>query len=98
MQEKADDCCLSGQFCGDDPKDEVKAPGCRSSTGQSDDAEDDANAPDCCRDKVGPCCDVSCIDRLAMRECEGTAATASPDPDHQSHSEYHIATLVWESR
>ncbi|KAF4472836.1 Cu2+-exporting ATPase [Fusarium albosuccineum] len=37
-------------------------------------ANDDTDAPDCCRGKVGPCCDSSCLDRLAMRECALNAA------------------------
>lgn len=40
-------------------------------------AESDDNAvPDCCRGKRAPCCDVSCLDRLALRECEGGDAAA----------------------
>ncbi|OGM49461.1 putative copper-transporting ATPase [Aspergillus bombycis] len=31
--------------------------------------EDDPNNPSCCRDKPSPCCDVSCLDRIALREC-----------------------------
>lgn len=33
----------------------------------------DNDAPDCCRGKVRPCCDTSCLDRLAMRECAMSA-------------------------
>ncbi|CEL11969.1 hypothetical protein ASPCAL15063 [Aspergillus calidoustus] len=44
--------------------------------------ENDTDAPDCCRGKVGPCCDTSCLDRLAMRECEMSAA-AAPGPNGQ---------------
>lgn len=32
--------------------------------------EEDANRPDCCKDKPYPCCDASCLDRIALRECE----------------------------
>lgn len=39
--------------------------------------------PPCCEGKTSPCCDTSCLDRLALRECEircsepqGTPATA----------------------
>ncbi|KAL7909975.1 E1-E2 ATPase domain-containing protein [Trichoderma velutinum] len=28
-------------------------------------------APPCCEGKVSPCCDQTCLDRLALRECEG---------------------------
>ncbi|CEL11725.1 hypothetical protein ASPCAL14822 [Aspergillus calidoustus] len=33
----------------------------------------DTNTPDCCRGKADPCCDTSCLDRLALRECEMSA-------------------------
>ncbi|KAE8406855.1 E1-E2 ATPase-domain-containing protein, partial [Aspergillus pseudonomiae] len=31
--------------------------------------EADPNKPNCCKDKPSPCCDVSCLDRIALREC-----------------------------
>ncbi|OKP06072.1 hypothetical protein PENSUB_6523 [Penicillium subrubescens] len=31
--------------------------------------ENHTDAPDCCRGKVSPCCDTSCLDSLALREC-----------------------------
>ncbi|KAF5647271.1 Cu2+-exporting ATPase [Fusarium sp. NRRL 52700] len=34
--------------------------------------EDDA--PECCRGKTSPCCNASCIDRIAIRECEMSAS------------------------
>ncbi|OAA64760.1 ATPase, P-type, K/Mg/Cd/Cu/Zn/Na/Ca/Na/H-transporter [Cordyceps fumosorosea ARSEF 2679] len=33
--------------------------------------KDKDNSPDCCAGKTSPCCDTSCLDRLAVRECEG---------------------------
>ncbi|KAJ5362023.1 hypothetical protein N7541_002867 [Penicillium brevicompactum] len=48
--------------------------------------KDQADAPDCCRDKVGPCCDASCIDRLAMRECSINSAASSSDPGRRSNA------------
>ncbi|KAL9469244.1 hypothetical protein ACSS6W_010938 [Trichoderma asperelloides] len=48
---------------------------CSSGKCVDDKTEHDTDAPDCCRGKVGPCCDTSCLDRLAMRECEMNAAT-----------------------
>ncbi|KAM5347903.1 hypothetical protein ACJ41O_007727 [Fusarium nematophilum] len=59
-EEESGDCCSSGGCAGDETKD--------------DKANDDADAPDCCRGKVAPCCDTSCIDRLAIRECEMSTA------------------------
>ncbi|KAL2808225.1 E1-E2 ATPase-domain-containing protein [Aspergillus granulosus] len=32
---------------------------------------DDPNNPSCCSGKAKPCCDVSCLDRIAVRECGG---------------------------
>ncbi|UKZ95705.1 uncharacterized protein TrAFT101_010524 [Trichoderma asperellum] len=48
---------------------------CSSGKCVDDKTEHDTDAPDCCRGKVSPCCDTSCLDRLAMRECEMNAAT-----------------------
>lgn len=41
--------------------------GCCSKLAIEVEAEDEA--PSCCRGKVSPCCDVSCIDRIALRSC-----------------------------
>jgi hypothetical protein len=30
---------------------------------------EDPNNPSCCKDRPSPCCDVSCLDRLALRAC-----------------------------
>lgn len=32
------------------------------------------DAPECCRGKISPCCNASCIDRIAIRECELSAS------------------------
>ena len=32
--------------------------------------------PSCCKDKAFPCCDVSCLDRIALRECENQKPAA----------------------
>lgn len=42
---------------------------------------DKGDAPDCCAGKTSPCCDTSCLDRLAVRECAG-----GPDSMHTSPS------------
>jgi len=31
------------------------------------------DSTDCCRGKSSPCCDESCLDRLALRECDSKA-------------------------
>ncbi|KAM0484014.1 hypothetical protein ACHAP7_003516 [Fusarium lateritium] len=81
-----DSCCDSGD--SDDQPLETKDPGqgepnpgkpnncCSSGKCADDKAKDDTDAPDCCRGKVSPCCDTSCLDRLAMRECEMSAVAA----------------------
>lgn len=38
---------------------------------------EDPNNPSCCKGKSSPCCDVSCLDRLAARECMGQNAGSS---------------------
>ncbi|KAJ5652736.1 hypothetical protein N7507_010162 [Penicillium longicatenatum] len=48
-------------------------------------AENPTDAPACCRGKVSPCCDTSCLDRLALRECE-VSATAVPGPSSQPNT------------
>ncbi|KAI9934845.1 hypothetical protein MW887_000465 [Aspergillus wentii] len=83
-----DACCDS-----DDPASlDTTAPGQRGPTLEKPDdgcppgeftdnkTENDTNAPDCCRGKVNPCCDTSCLDRLALRECE--LAVELPAPRH----------------
>ncbi|KAF9773168.1 hypothetical protein IL306_009074 [Fusarium sp. DS 682] len=45
-------------------------------SGSCEDAIKD-DAPNCCRGKPNPCCNTSCIDRLAMRECELSASQKS---------------------
>ncbi|KAJ5972210.1 Cu2+-exporting ATPase [Penicillium vulpinum] len=62
--------------------------------------ENDTDAPDCCRGKVGPCCDMSCLDRLAMRECETSAGGLNGQPDtcgeatdHKACSQHSLSAL-----
>ncbi|EAU37469.1 hypothetical protein ATEG_02507 [Aspergillus terreus NIH2624] len=31
--------------------------------------EEESDIPSCCKDKPSPCCDVSCLDRIALRGC-----------------------------
>ena len=75
-----DSCCDSGH--GDAEPLETEDPGQKKSNDEKpadsccaagectdNEVENDTNVPDCCRGKV-KCCDASCLDRLAMRECE----------------------------
>ncbi|KAL7920986.1 p-type copper atpase [Trichoderma austrokoningii] len=56
---------------------------CSSGKCEDDKTQLDTEKPDCCRGKVTPCCDTSCLDRLATRECEMNAATVL-GPDAQT--------------
>ncbi|SPQ19237.1 01aa111b-11b9-4dad-8335-2b0e810ac5af [Thermothielavioides terrestris] len=57
-----DDCC--------DPK--HATPGCGKGccSAPTPPRPDDTPVPSCCEGKAAPCCDESCLDRLALRECE----------------------------
>lgn len=37
---------------------------------------EDPENPSCCEGKASPCCDVSCIDRIALRECDVSSGTS----------------------
>ncbi|KAH7114790.1 p-type copper atpase, partial [Dactylonectria macrodidyma] len=88
-----DSCCDGGD--SDAEPLETKDPGqgepnqekpddcCSSGKCADDKAKDVTDAHDCCRGKVGPCCDTSCLDRLAMRECE-MSAVAAPGANAQT--------------
>ncbi|KAI9371373.1 E1-E2 ATPase-domain-containing protein [Aspergillus egyptiacus] len=45
--------------------------GCGNITGNEGDAQEDPSNPSCCKDKTSACCDSSCLDRIALRECKG---------------------------
>ncbi|EHK47677.1 hypothetical protein TRIATDRAFT_291026 [Trichoderma atroviride IMI 206040] len=60
---------------------------CSSGRCEDEKAPDDTDQPDCCRGKVSPCCDTSCLDRLAMRECEMNAAVLGPGAQTNACSE-----------
>lgn len=91
-----DSCCDGGDSDAEPLETKDPGPGepnqeksddcCSSGKCADDKAEDDSDAPDCCRGKVGPCCDTSCLDRLAMRECE-MSAVAAPGANAQTKSE-----------
>lgn len=38
---------------------------------------EDPKNPSCCKGKSSPCCDTSCLDRIAARECTGQGAGSS---------------------
>ena len=74
-------CCQGSRCDGQDSKDVKpleKSDDCCSPTNEKcadSQVENLSDAPDCCRGKSSPCCDTSCLDRLAMRECESSATT-----------------------
>ena len=45
---------------------------------------EDLDKPSCCKDSPSPCCDVSCLDRLALRACDSERQASRPD--HASKS------------
>ncbi|KAE8149773.1 E1-E2 ATPase-domain-containing protein [Aspergillus avenaceus] len=51
--------------------------------------------PSCCRGKARPCCDTSCLDRLALRECEMSPLlhTCGGAVDHKACSQHTLSAL-----
>ncbi|EAL90942.1 cation-transporting P-type ATPase PCA1 [Aspergillus fumigatus Af293] len=106
-----DSCCDNDDA---EPLD-TPAPGQKSPTPQKPDdccsagkcadnkTENHTDAPDCCRGKVRPCCDTSCLNLLAMRECEMSATAASSPTiqpntcggatDHKACSQHSLSAL-----
>lgn len=41
---------------------------------------EDANNPSCCEGKASPCCDETCLDRIALRECDVSSGTPLTKP------------------
>ncbi|EJP65280.1 copper-transporting ATPase [Beauveria bassiana ARSEF 2860] len=50
-------------------------------------------APDCCAGKSGPCCDTSCLNRLAMRECEDGPDTCDGAADGKACTQHSTSVL-----
>lgn len=46
--------------------------------------------PSCCKDKAFPCCDVSCLDRLALSECENEKQAAQLEDASNSKLECSV--------
>lgn len=79
-----DDCCgshgerisqLSAKECSGSkmPNSECKND-CCSAQGPSSQGDQVSRRPVCCEGKESPCCDMSCIDRIALRECTAGSA------------------------
>ncbi|KAK4136471.1 copper-translocating P-t [Trichocladium antarcticum] len=63
-------CEVKDAICDDD--DDGTEPGCNSKGCPAPEPArpDDTRAPSCCEGKTAPCCDQSCLDRLALRGCD----------------------------
>lgn len=66
---------------------------CGEASSEAPAATDVVKAPDCCGDKPSPCCDESCLDRLALREC---AANACVDPADSGKSRSETQSSTYE--
>ncbi|EGX93268.1 ATPase, P-type, K/Mg/Cd/Cu/Zn/Na/Ca/Na/H-transporter [Cordyceps militaris CM01] len=55
--------------------------------------KDQDDAPDCCAGKTGPCCDTSCLDRLAMRACEGGPDACNGAVDGKACAEHSVSVF-----
>lgn len=65
-----DDCCAPKPLPDTDCKE-----GCCATVTPAKTQEE--KVPSCCEGKTSPCCDSSCIDRLALRECAGRKPSTS---------------------
>jgi Cu2+-exporting ATPase len=74
---KVDDNCCSANSTDDDCKNR-----CCSAPDPSQ--VEDPNNPSCCKDRPSPCCDVSCLDRLALRACDSEKQAAQLDQTSKS--------------
>lgn len=74
-----DDCC-SGQ---------IAACGAARKPGAADVANHgEEKVMDCCRGKPSPCCDESCLDRLALRECDTGSESSCCEKPSKCTSQY----------
>ncbi|KAF5252122.1 hypothetical protein FANTH_2870 [Fusarium anthophilum] len=75
-----DACCDGGDAATEveekEPANKERLGDCCASGSCEEPNKDDA--PECCRGKTSPCCNASCIGRIAIRECE---LSASHNPD-----------------
>ncbi|KAF5605218.1 Cu2+-exporting ATPase [Fusarium subglutinans] len=71
-----DACCDEGDAATEveekEPANRERLDDCCASGSCEEPNKDDA--PECCRGKTSPCCNASCIDRIAIRECELSAS------------------------
>ncbi|KAL5051674.1 hypothetical protein BDW71DRAFT_214331 [Aspergillus fruticulosus] len=75
--ESSSNCCSGqhrearpGKACGPQYSDQDRGPyGAQEICSTQSPQEEDPESPSCCKDKESPCCDVSCLERIALREC-----------------------------
>lgn len=56
---------------------------CSSTLPSSNSAPTESKVPECCSGMPAPCCDETCLDRLALRECDTRTDTSRVDPTQQ---------------
>ncbi|KAL4778181.1 E1-E2 ATPase-domain-containing protein [Aspergillus varians] len=71
MDPSASNCCPPQS-----PAQDTKVDKCCSSPEPP--AKQDTDKPSCCNGKPSPCCDTSCLDRIALRECSSHSTKTSP--------------------
>ena len=90
-----ENCCAPRTTARPTPDSDCKK-GCRSAPEPP--RSDDTPVPGCCEGKTAPCCDQSCLDRLALRECENSGSRLTPRSMSLSmvhtRSAAHIAKLA----
>ncbi|OBR04273.1 Copper-translocating P-type ATPase [Colletotrichum higginsianum IMI 349063] len=70
---------IGADFCTPQPQptDDCSKGCCSSSPSNQEVKVTEDKAPSCCEGKTSPCCDSTCIDRLALRECTAKKSFAS---------------------
>jgi Cu2+-exporting ATPase len=91
---EASDATNSGQ--GDTNQD-PQAGCCFSGEHSSVKVTSDIDVPHCCRGKTSPCCDTSCLERLALREC-AISAVAPAGANAQTKSKQLLSHKVTRHR
>ena len=72
----SDSCCDKPEPAQPSNADNHCSDGCCDSKAQPKKDTEDPTVPDCCRGKPSPCCDESCLERLALRECDSSSTKA----------------------
>lgn len=79
-------CCIDKASCNPSP-DFAKIDHASSCCSEPSVLEiEDPNNPDCCKGKDGSCCDASCLDRIALRQCDVSGGMSSPNSSHEGAS------------